>query len=749
MDGLSGFSSRRESESVHSQTSEVDPSRPIALRRGVATSSIGDVYVPKCLFTLHIGTVVLSDEAVLNSRDKTLVLTWKFYDQNIAMTRMRAGRVVLFDFSTEYDIKITDDFLHYMKHEEMPIVICELDKEDQPFASCALPLRDALLHTNRRADMSLALVAGPQMLRARAAEGAAADALDARDEMGVIDLWCMLRADAKMLSGINLAIAQVHVTTHMCGGGREYLHPSVPEPESKAYHVRNSRVMPQILDDDHNDLDLNLVKSTPATTLEPTVKNYGSSIVEYARSSSLWSNRAKPAPAPAPAYAPAPAPAPAPAYASSPAPNYASSHTPNYVPSPAPNYAPTPASAPAPAPAPAAPVPVDAQTQTPSAPQTANKAEMMYDPSNYPPVRSRRLSCVSTVTAGGQPVPFSPPAQPVFDKDDPEHDSGIIINEVQANIKSPGDMRHALEQRSGQALNEMGRGMRKSEEDLTSQAQSSLGSLSRSDNPQRAAIQNIQRNSKNSTDTPTKEQGSSMEIYKKYENISKLIGSNKDQSKKSVKIVPKYMETDNEEPQRDVGEGWAEGAEDDQERTGQNLDITVLWLALNEECEAMIDPHVQRVYVAYTFLGRTGAELETPISLPKPKHYVDKCYFNFRKTFELEDTDLLKLSHMARCRAASKMSENERDCIVFSVVSEPPEDPLGLESCEDIGYAYLYLGDLLAYSAGSPGYTEVIPVRAAGGAAVCGVLAVRLDGLDVVRRCLLLPSSERDADWET
>ncbi|PZC73296.1 hypothetical protein B5X24_HaOG209728, partial [Helicoverpa armigera] len=477
--------SRRESESVHSQTSEVDPSRPIALRRGVATSSIGDVYVPKCLFTLHIGTVVLSDEAVLNSRDKTLVLTWKFYDQNIAMTRMRAGRVVLFDFSTEYDIKITDDFLHYMKHEEMPIVICELDKEDQPFASCALPLRDALLHTNRRADMSLALVAGPQMLQARAAEGAAADALDARDEMGVIDLWCMLRADAKMLSGINLAIAQ----------------PSVPEPESKAYHVRNSRVMPQILDDDHNDLDLNLVKSTPATTLEPTVKNYGSSIVEYARSSNLWSNRAKPAPAPAPAYATAPAPAPAPAYtsspapnyasspapnyasspapnyASSPAPNYASSHTPNYVPSPVPNYAPTPAPARAPAPAPAAPVPVDAQTQTPSAPQTANKAEMMYDPSNYPPVRSRRLSCVSTVTASGQPVPFAPPAQPVFDKDDPEHDSGIIINEVQAKIKSPGDMRHALEQRSGQALNEMGRGIRKSEEDLTSQAQSSLGSL--------------------------------------------------------------------------------------------------------------------------------------------------------------------------------------------------------------------------------------------------------------------------------
>lgn len=48
----------------------------------------------------------------------------------------------------------------------------------------------------------------------------------------------------------------------------------------------------------------------------------------------------------------------------------------------------------------------------------------------------------------------------------------------------------------------------------------------------------------------------------------------------------------------------------------------------------------------------------------------------------------MKLSHMARCRAASKMSQDERDCIIFSVVSEPAEDPLGLESCEDIGLVY-------------------------------------------------------------
>lgn len=68
------------------------------------------------------------------------------------------------------------------------------------------------------------------------------------------------------------------------------------------------------------------------------------------------------------------------------------------------------------------------------------------------------------------------------------------------------------------------------------------------------------------------------------------------------------------------------------ENSTQSIDITILWLALNEECEAMVNSKIQRLYVAYSFLGRMGADLETPFSLPKPKHYADKCYFNFKKS---------------------------------------------------------------------------------------------------------------------
>lgn len=52
--------------------------------------------------------------------------------------------------------------------------------------------------------------------------------------------------------------------------------------------------------------------------------------------------------------------------------------------------------------------------------------------------------------------------------------------------------------------------------------------------------------------------------------------------------------------------------------------------------------------------------------------------------FNLHDADLPLLGHMSRCRAG-RAAADPRDCLVFSVVSEPPEDPLGLSSCVDIG----------------------------------------------------------------
>ncbi|KAJ8735224.1 hypothetical protein PYW07_006844 [Mythimna separata] len=231
------------------QTSTTSVSRPILLKSATAQQGISDKQPPTAVFTLHVGTVVLSDEAVLNSRDKNLVLKWKFYDQAVTMTRMRAGRVMLFDFSAEYDVQVTEDFLNYLKHEQMPIVVCEMDRQEEPFANCVLPLRDALLHTNTRADMSIALVAGPQLLKARTTNGVI-DCLNNRDEIGVIDLWCMLRTESDTVPGVNFPIGK----------------------PGALMQKRQSTVKLQSADDS-KDLEVSMPHSSPARTLEQTGKN--------------------------------------------------------------------------------------------------------------------------------------------------------------------------------------------------------------------------------------------------------------------------------------------------------------------------------------------------------------------------------------------------------------------------------------------------------------------------------------------
>lgn len=48
--------------------------------------------------------------------------------------------------------------INLLSQEDMPIIICDVNKQNEQLATCFLPLKDALIHTNRRADMSLALV---------------------------------------------------------------------------------------------------------------------------------------------------------------------------------------------------------------------------------------------------------------------------------------------------------------------------------------------------------------------------------------------------------------------------------------------------------------------------------------------------------------------------------------------------------------------------------------------------------------
>ncbi|XP_026319750.1 uncharacterized protein LOC113230166 isoform X3 [Hyposmocoma kahamanoa] len=617
-------SPKRASTSVNTeQPVYLSPRPSIALRKSIGKQQIGDTIAPKCHFTIHILTVVFSDEAVMNSRDMHLMLTWQFFDQSVAMTRMRAGRVTHFDFSTEYDVKLTDDFLHYMKYEEMPIKICEINKPDVPFATCTMPFRDALLHANRRADKSLALVAGPGMVSPQCRR---IDALDSGDEVGVLDLWCKLRAEPKVLSTINNAIAKPMATRPSISG------PILAQLDEDDTEIRmsvdlnpDSAHMNRFHEISEMELPINSANTKPPTNESnryPKNKNgYRDSTQSY--------------------------------------PVYASSTSAGH-----------------------------------SVPQGTNAGGL------GPEGLHRHAFGADAVSAGR------------YSRTSLSHSLGMD----RGHQSSPLPPRSIVPNSRGMpTTNEMKR---------AGDRQNTEHALSNS-------VDNI-KNKPKDTDVD--------DLDNKYATTGKMISA-----KRTLEAFKRSKMKSKGQAQRPFEAPMAEATSEYLERIRtRSIYITVLWVALNEECEAMNNPHVQRLYVAYSFLSYSGAELETPNSLPKPEHYMDKCYFNFEKKFQFSDYDMPNVGRMGQCRTPTAGKPDPKDCVVFTVISEPVEDPLGLDNCVDLGNAYLYFGDLLAWSRGSDIYTEVLPVHVAGQyGLICGVLAVKVAGLDVVRKCLMIGSREQ------
>ncbi|XP_073958067.1 uncharacterized protein isoform X2 [Choristoneura fumiferana] len=599
---------------------ELTSRESITLRKAEAKPRLSGGLTPKCNFTLHVGTIVLSDEAVMLSRDKQLVLSWKFYDQNVTMTRVNPGRVIHFDFSMEYEEKITEEFLEYLKRKEMPITISEMENKERPFATCALPLREALLNANRRADLSLALVGSSPV---------DSNVPNATDELGVLDLWCMLRVEPR-----HLTAATMNRDMSMMSGIS-----SLPNPQQSK--------LAEIMEDDlsntyriSQDLDIHLNRQK----VDPNMTFFGTGDDRDNKDF----------------YSPEPMPMPS------------------------------------------------SMGQPSVAPSTVRHRSKLSGPS---------ISSDLGMTGYGDR------GQAGFDTLGHQEGkpSGIIFSEVNPKIRG---LKDSWERNNNVSLPSI-EGYDKKDRIRRNTALSGMTNIIDSaamDENRKSGVWKMTHNEPKDNETPK----DNLSIFTDY-----LTSHRKFQeiSVQSDVGLGKKVTIDPNSKVRKSNEKEASTTTED-----QILSITVLWLALNEECEAMLNPNVRRLYVAYSFLGRDGAELETPISLPKPKHYVDKCYYNFKKSFRLTKFDMPILDHMAKCRSQSRTVHNSKDCIVFTVVSEPPEDPLGIDSCEDIGYAFLYLGDLLAYCAGDT-FTEVLPVRAAHpGGGVSGVLAVRLDGLAVLRR---------------
>ncbi|XP_068723024.1 X-linked retinitis pigmentosa GTPase regulator-interacting protein 1-like [Montipora capricornis] len=105
--------------------------------------------------------------------------------------------------------------------------------------------------------------------------------------------------------------------------------------------------------------------------------------------------------------------------------------------------------------------------------------------------------------------------------------------------------------------------------------------------------------------------------------------------------------------------------------------VQVTSLTLFSEAPFLNDPSVQNLFIAYRFLDCEPADLETPISLPKPAP--DRSIsFNFKKVFHVDAE-----KNEVRRKFLIYMLSNDPK-LVFTVVSDPQEDD---GDCVDVAYA--------------------------------------------------------------
>ncbi|KAK6982601.1 protein fantom [Biomphalaria glabrata] len=127
-----------------------------------------------------------------------------------------------------------------------------------------------------------------------------------------------------------------------------------------------------------------------------------------------------------------------------------------------------------------------------------------------------------------------------------------------------------------------------------------------------------------------------------------------------------------------------------QTKASNTVTIVIAELSLDEDSPPMLDENVKQLFVEYRFYGVDPSETETPFSLPKPKPH-QTIQFNFSKTIPV-DLD----THYERRRYLASMllpNHQEKGRLKFTVVSEPPEST-DLE-CEDVAVAYVDLRKML------------------------------------------------------
>ncbi|XP_078400393.1 protein fantom isoform X1 [Cetorhinus maximus] len=120
----------------------------------------------------------------------------------------------------------------------------------------------------------------------------------------------------------------------------------------------------------------------------------------------------------------------------------------------------------------------------------------------------------------------------------------------------------------------------------------------------------------------------------------------------------------------------------------EKIRIEVISLTLNEDAQILKDETTQRLFIEYRFYNLPAEE--TPMSLPKP-YNGQWIYYNHSNVIYVDQEN----NQQRRQFLWSVLQglELNLESIKFTIVSDPPEDEQDLE-CEDVGFAYVNLREL-------------------------------------------------------
>ncbi|XP_036962673.1 protein fantom isoform X3 [Acanthopagrus latus] len=177
-------------------------------------------------------------------------------------------------------------------------------------------------------------------------------------------------------------------------------------------------------------------------------------------------------------------------------------------------------------------------------------------------------------------------------------------------------------------------------------------------------------------------------------------------------------------------------------KPSERLRVEISSLSLRPECRVARDGSVVRLFVEYSLLDLPTEE--TPLSLPKPPRGKSINY-NYSKVVPVDAENNEARRRLLRGVLQGRNPQMER--IVFTVVSEPPEEEEQERECEDVGVAFLRIPEILERQQDLT-ETSLHVVDVEDRSEVIGSLTVSVEGLEALQAIMEDQDQDQDQDQD-